>query len=58
MDAVNVIDQFLNAPERYRSEEPTRKAQLIALAERELELCETEEMRVLWLRKKAALEAS
>lgn len=58
MDAINAIDKFLSASECYRMEEPTRKAQLIALAERELELSESDEMRSLWLQKKAALEAS
>lgn len=58
MNALNAVDQFLNAPKSYRFEEPTRKAQLIALVERELVLCETEDMRQLWLQKKVDLEAS
>ena len=40
------VDWFLNAPPDYQAEEPTRRAQLLALVERELDACQMDAERL------------
>lgn len=42
LKALDAIDWFLNTPEHYRANEPTRRDELLALAQRELDACRTD----------------
>lgn len=50
------IDWFLNTSKDYRANEPTRRDELLALVQREIDACSTDSERAAWESRKALLE--
>lgn len=50
------VDWFLDCSEDYRRKEPTRRDELLALVQRELDACRTDEERVPWELRKSLLQ--
>lgn len=50
------VDWFLNASPDYQAKEPTRRAQLLALVQRELDACQTDAEREPLEKRKSLLE--
>lgn len=56
MSLVEAVEWFLSAPPSYRAEEPSRREQLLAQVQREIEFCLVDAERELWEQRKALLE--
>ena len=55
---LKVIDWFLNAPNEYRANEPTRRDELLAIVQREIASCSTEVEKAPWESRRTRLEQS
>jgi len=55
MSLVEAVEWFLNAPPSYRAEEPSRREQLLALVQCELDACWTDTERASWEQRKELL---